>query len=297
MKLTKYILFACTALFMVSCGDSDEWNTDSNVTVQMAQAKINTRENKKYFNVPLEVLGQTNGPIRVTVDVTEISDNPAVENVNYIITSNTVVIPNNDSEVSIEITPVNDRVINEDRVFIVSIVNAEGAKIGEQNSTEITLRDDDSIPYEAIQGTWTFKYTSGFQGGGTGSFEATIYGIEDDNDPLYNHVLYMSGWDGSEDLVSEVAFSVVKETNEVALRFDFGQKLGKLKLNVGDCDIKLLGCDGYYLYEQGSWTAMADPTYTNITFSPNEGFYLEASLEGEVLGGILLPLSITMTRE
>lgn len=279
MKLTKYLLFACSALVLASCGNDDNWNTANDVTVQMANATMQTKENKNLFNVPLEVIGKANGPIRVTVDVTEVSENPAVENVNYIITSNTVVIPDNDSEVFIEIAPVNDDEINENRIFIVSIVDAEGAKVGEQNSTEITIRDDDSMPYEAIQGTWQYTFS---EDGDNDAFTMTLEGVDDEN-ILYDHVLYLSGWGKNNDMSAVVNFTADEETGEAIIEIPYGQILGKAEFgNLGECEVELFGYDGTYIYEEGSAIGTTAPKYKTIAFDPSEQFLLGVLYGGKV---------------
>ncbi len=108
MKLTKYLLVACSALLFAACSDNDDWNTDGNVTVQFTSATVKAKENADLFYVPLEVTGKTNGPIRVTVDVAATTESPANEDEHYILTSKTVVIPNDSTEVSLEFAAVND---------------------------------------------------------------------------------------------------------------------------------------------------------------------------------------------
>lgn len=294
MKLTKYLLFACSALVLVSCGNDEDFNTANDVTVQMANATISTKENKKLFYVPLEVVGKANGPIRVTVEMTPASENPADEDKHYLATSKTVIIPDNDATVSIEFAPVNDKEINEDRAFKVSIVKAEGAIIGEQNSTEVIIRDDDSMPYEAIQGEWTLSYINA-SSGSAGSFKITLEGVEDDN-ILYEHVLYATGWGGSSGLTAEVGYSIDDETGEVTLDFGYGQTLGQESFSgLGTCDVVLFGYNGN-LISQGSCQAIVDPKLRTATFDPTDIIYLIVSAEDGLYGWIPLA-DMGMSRE
>ncbi len=285
MKLTKYLLIACSALIMAACSNDDDWNSASDVTVQMAKAELKTRENKKLFNVPLEVVGKANGPIRVTVEMAPMTENPANEDKHYYVTSKTVVIPDNEANVSIEFAPVNDKEINEDRVFKVSIVKVEGATIGEQNSTEVIIRDDDSLPYEAIQGSWNCTYIDIFRGTNE-SFEMTITGVEDDEDILYGRALYFSGWGGAANLTAEVEYNYIEESGEVELEFVYGQNLGQLDFDgIGKCDVDLYGCDGNSFFKSGSCVATVDPKLQTITFEYQDGFFLAVISNGEYLGG------------
>lgn len=284
MKLTKYLLFACSALVLASCGNDENFNTANDVTVQMANAVQRTVENRKLFNVPIEVVGKANGPIRVTVEMTPASENPANENEHYLPTSKTVVIPDNETTVSIEFAPVNDRNINEDRVFIVSIKNAEGAKIGEQNSTEVIIRDDDGLPYEAIQGVWTFNAIDFFDGTNV-TFDMSLEGVDDTN-ILYEHALYVSGWMGMSDLVAEIGYSYDEESGETTLDFTLGQTLGQVNFTgLGKCDVVLYGIIGGGLATQGALQAIVDPKLQTITFDPEEGIYLGVVSNGQYMGG------------
>ena len=128
-------MLACSALLVTACSNDDDWNTDGNVTVEMKNATMKVKENAGMFYVPVEVTGEANGPIRVTVDVTEASVSPAVEDEHYILTTKTLNIPAGETEVSLEFVPTNDMEINDDRVFTVTIVSVEGAKLGEIKST------------------------------------------------------------------------------------------------------------------------------------------------------------------
>ncbi|MDE6288908.1 MAG: hypothetical protein K2M00_09015 [Muribaculaceae bacterium] len=294
MKLTKYILVACLGLSVAACSDDTKWNTDSNVTVEMAQASVKVMENRDVFYVPLKVTGKTNGPISVTVDVAEAAVNPAVENVNYYVTSKTVVIPDNETEVKIEFTTVNDKEINEDREFTVTIAKVEGAKLGEVVATVVTLRDDDGIPYEAIQGVWDLNGMDLFDNVPT-SQKITIYGIEDDQDPAYGKVLYFSGFAGSQDLKIEVSFSYVEAEQKGYINIPLGQVMG-IYNKTYECQFWMVS--GQYVYPDGVISATVNSDLNEITFDldPDAGFYIPAFKDGQNLGGLDGMYSISMSR-
>lgn len=296
MKLTKYILVACLGASMVACSDDTKWNTDSNVTVEMAQATVKVMENRDVFYVPLKVTGTTNGPISVTVDVAEAAVSPAQENVHYYVTSKKVVIPDNETEVKIEFTAVNDKEINEDREFVVTITKVEGAKLGEVVATVVTLRDDDGIPYEAIQGKWTLSGISAFDGAEE-SNTITISGLEDD-DPAYGKLLYFSGFCGSPDLTAEVAFTYVEAEQKGYLSIPLGQNIGQIELNVGVCDCQIWSLNGTSVNDEGVISATVDSDLNEITFDldPSAGYYIAVFQGGEYLGGLEALASLTMTR-
>ena len=54
MKLTKYLMLACSALLVTACSNDDDWNTDGNVTVEMKNATMKVKENAGMFYVPVE---------------------------------------------------------------------------------------------------------------------------------------------------------------------------------------------------------------------------------------------------
>lgn len=280
---------------MASCGNDDDWNSAADVTVQMANAEMKAKENANLFYVPIEVVGQANGPIRVTVQVSEYSENPAKENVHYILTSNTVVIPDNDTKVSLEFAPVNDMDINDARLFVVTIVNVEGAAIGAQNTTVVTIADDDSLFYEALQGTWTFNYTDLFDDT-PGSFKMTLVGVDEGTDD-YEKILYFSGWGGASNLVAAVGYNYDEDTKEILLEFPYGQTLGQLNFTgLGACDVVLTGCDGNGYFTSGSCFATVSEDLKTITFDPFDGFYLLVVSNGQAKGGWNGYMEISLTR-
>ena len=142
MKLNKIFAVALAALTMTACSDDDklELNTASGVSVAMEDATFTIGENVDLFNVPIEVTGEANGIITVTVQVKEGPANPddlehptqpAKEDVNYIITSKTVNIPAGSKTFGIEIRNNWEQgVINDDYVFELTIVDVKVASFG-----------------------------------------------------------------------------------------------------------------------------------------------------------------------
>lgn len=206
MKFIK-ILAACLAILpMTACSDSDEFNTESGVSVELAQSEITVRENTGIFNVPIKLDGKTNGNVRVTIKVEGTGENPASPfeekdgkwSGNFIVTSKTVNIPEGVSEVNIEINTKDDFDENPDRTFTVTIVSAEGATIGNIASTIVTLKDNDSIPYEKIQGDWNFNFISQADPDKKAtSWNVSIKGF-DEKSPNYGKLLNLDGLTGQE---------------------------------------------------------------------------------------------------
>lgn len=217
MKYIKLLMFmAAVTLFGACSSDDDSWNTASDVTVSMGQNAYQTKENAGIFQLPIVVSGETNGNVYVTVEVKEYGSNPAKEDVNYYVTDKTINI--SEGQGSVEIETVDDDDINNERTFEVTIVDAKGAKIGENASTVITLRDNDSEFYDKLQGKWTLTgvNTSGQQI----SWTVTITGATDEADADYNKTLYISGINGDSSCEAELTFNFDKETKTGSVSFE-----------------------------------------------------------------------------
>lgn len=268
MKLTKYLLLACAPLLFAACGNDDDWNTDGDVTVEMAKATMQVKENVSMVYVPLQVNGTANGPIRVTVEVTEDATTPAVEDEHYVLTSKTVVIPDNDEQISLELALTNDLEINENRIFTITIVNVEGAAIGQQNTTEVTIVDDDSMFYEALQGEWTFACKD--SKGADVTYKVTVSGFDEGEDG-YEETLYMSGLQGYNWVVTELTYAYDKDTNTISLSIPCGQVIAtEVNFGLGGLnDVVFATIDGGYVYFNGEVESVVDANLRKITFDPD----------------------------
>lgn len=291
MKLTKYLLLASAALFLGACSNDDDWNTASDVTVQMAASSMSVIENADLFYVPVEVVGKANGPVRVTIDVTEGSSNPAVADKHYIVTSKTVTIPNDKTEVGIEIAATNDMDMNGDRHFTISIKSAEGAKIGAQATTDVTIRDDESIPYESIIGTWKFS-ALGFFDDAPQKYSVKIVGVSEGN-PDYNKKVYIQGLMEEGSLVAEVDFNYDEDSQEITLDIPLGQILGVYNKAY---DVMLLSVSGQYLVDEGFITATVSADRKSIEFDPEDVMFFGAFQNNQYLGGLDGSYAISLTR-
>lgn len=294
MKLTKYLMLGVAGFLFTSC-NSDEYNTAGDVTVEMEYATLSVKENRGIVNAPLVLKGKTNGPVVVTVDVTEVSSSPAQENVHYLLTSNTVVFPNDSAQVGIEFSLVNDMEINEDRAFIIQIVKAEGAKIGTQNTTEVTIRDDDGLFYEALQGEWTMNEMNWFDESPE-SFKLTITGVDEGEDG-YEKTLYISGWSGftGANLLTVTAeYYYDMASNEITIELPYDQMIGTYG---GQYEIYLYGVspDGY-LMDEGALVGTVSSDLRTIEFYPDDTIILYAWTGSSWAGGLDAYYEMKMTR-
>ncbi len=160
MKLNKIYAIALAALTLTACSDDDDtsYNTASDVTVSMEEATMSVPEdNSGIINVPVVVSGKANGIIKVTVEVQGVGSNPAKADEHYILTSDYIYIPDDQTDGNIEFHATGDDEINENREFSIKIVNVEGAKVGTQATTTVTLVDDDHLIPGALaklEGQW-----------------------------------------------------------------------------------------------------------------------------------------------
>lgn len=198
MKFSKYIAIAISGLALVGCSDKDNVNTASGVTVEMAKASIEVKENTGLFHIPVVVTGEPNAPVKVEVKVETVGVNPAVpfENQNgtwagnYIVTSKTINIPADEKTASIEINTVDDKDENDDRTFQITIVAADGAQIGTTSTCVVTIKDNDKVPYEKVQGSWTLSFID--VNGNPANTPVSIEGYEE-SDKNYGNLLSLCG--------------------------------------------------------------------------------------------------------
>ncbi len=189
MKYIKLLMLLAVVTFFGACSsDDDSWNSAADVTVSMKDSTMVIKENMGLTNVPIEVKGKTNGNVYVTLAVKEVGKKPAKEDVHYYITDKTISI--SDSIGYVEVEPVDDDEINDDRTFEITIVEAKGAKIGNA-TTQVSLKDNDSQIYEKLQGKW--KLTGVSRQGAPMESVVKIIGASDEKDGDYNHTLYLTG--------------------------------------------------------------------------------------------------------
>lgn len=167
MKYVKIFALSLAALSLTACSDKEDYNSASGVTVEMAQNEITVRENQGLFNVPIKVTGEANGPIKVHVKVEGTGNNPAhlfqesngTWSGDFIVSSYDLNIPAGTSSVDVEINTVDNTDENENKTFAVTIESVDGASAGSLTSTTIIIKDNDSFPYDKVQGNWRLTFT------------------------------------------------------------------------------------------------------------------------------------------
>ena len=229
------MLLAVVTFFGACSSDDDSWNSAADVTVSMKNPTMVIKENMGLTNVPIEVKGKTNGNVYVTLAVKEVGKKPAKEDVHYYITDKTISI--SDSIGYVEVEPVDDDEINDDRTFEITIVEAKGAKIGNA-TTQVSLKDNDSQIYEKLQGKW--KLTAVNRQGAPLESVVKIIGASDEKDGDYNHTLYLTGMAVSSSS-ARLSFHYDENKKEGYVAFD---NLGKYNFIEGYDFTKDLGIMG-----------------------------------------------------
>lgn len=189
MKYIKLLSLLVAVLFLGACSDDDvKKNSAADVTVGMGTATISPRESAGIVSLPIKVEGPTNGMVSVTVETREVGSNPAVENTHYYVTTKKINITGSEGYVELEM--VDNEEMNDPRTFEVTIVKVEHAKLNEAaKTTTVEIRDNDSEPYDRLQGTWTMTYKD--YNGAVQTQKVTITGADDPSEYIYNKLLYV----------------------------------------------------------------------------------------------------------
>ena len=271
MKLYKLSAFVLATAIFASCSEEElSWNSSA-ATVSMEQAELVYKENKGMVNVPIVVDGELNGPVEVTVEVAEVGENPAMEDVHYIVTSKTVLIPADATSGKIEFKTVDDADINEARTFVINIKSVNGATVGETASTTVTLKDNDSQFYEKLQGRW--KMTSS-----AGTWNINIIDAEEGEEG-YNEVFQVTGIMGYDwtSMTMFYSYDVATKTGYVYIPFGYIIAEG-VNFGLGGTQDVATGTvvDGYINFDGGilgTW----NEDFTEITFEDKllYGFLLD----------------------
>lgn len=263
MKLTKIFALALSVAALSSCSDDkvEDYpnflgavNTEQGVTVSLPTT-FSANENEQPFYLPVTVNGETNGKVTVTLKVTELTSTPAgtepakqVEHFN--VTSTTINIPAGETVGSVEIYPVWETgVINDDRVFEISIVSAQGATV-ENATCQVTIANIDD-PYTSMCGRWTCTATS-MTNGANVSWTLNVKTV-DPSDEEYGSTLMAWGFAGENDYAIPLTnFSYDLETGTGTVEIGYGHIMSNAFFNYGLDDYAAPFC----LYRTSSGVTM-----------------------------------------
>ena len=272
MKFRKIYALLLTSFLFTACSEEESWNS-SDVTVSMAQEEILVKESAGIFNVPVTVSGELNGPIKVTVEVAEAGENPAMEDVHYIVTSKSIVIPADATSGNIEICAVDDNDINETRTFTVKLISVEGANVGTQSVTTV--------------GLWKMSVNSPYTGAQT--WDVTVIGYDETEDG-YNEILYVTGMMGYDWTQATLLYNFDMNTQKVTLSFALGTMFAE-GVNFGADglnDVYLGTAEGNQMVIEGTIDGECNDDFTTITFDNSKllYFFLAPSGTGQLSGSL-----------
>ncbi len=195
-EIKSYLLLAAVALFTACSSDDASFNSNDGVTLGFADTELVAKESSGFLSIPITIDGKRNGDIKMDIEVVPDETNPAVEDVNYIITTKHLQLLNDTTSsetLNVEIKTIDDTEINDARKFKLKIVNVQGAKLTNQEIA-ITLRDNDAAFFEKFYGKWdiTFSYWNDNDALEEITKTMTISGPSDENDPDYENLLTAS---------------------------------------------------------------------------------------------------------
>lgn len=244
----------------------------------MESPTFSAKESAGSVKVPIKVTGKTNGKVYVTMEVKECGKNPAKKDVHFYVADTTITI--SDEIGYVEYRAVDDKEMNEDRTFQFVIKEAKGAKIGAQNTTTVTIVDNDNAPYDRLQGEWTL---SAKDADGQGdSFTVTItepaqFNEDGTENHEYGKILYMDGFMGlnAGDGINmiKLKFSYNETTMQGYVAFDCSESYTLFTnefTGIGEADVKVRNADDSNSPLFGSW----DSDFTTVTFTPGSGIML-----------------------
>lgn len=279
MKYFKLFLLVAAIAFFGSCSDDKETqNTNSDVVVEMESPTYSAKESAGSVKVPIKVTGKTNGKVYVTIEVKEYGNNPAKEDVHYYVADKTITI--SDEIGYVEYRAVDDKEMNEDRQFQFVIKEAKGAKIGAQNTTTVTIVDNDNAPYDRLQGEW--KLSAKNPDGQNESFTVNItepaqFNEDGTENREYGKVLYMDGFmdlsAGNGVNMIKLNFSYNDKTLQGYVAFDCTETYTWFTnefTGIGEADVKVRNADNSNSPLFGNW----DSDFTTVTFTPGSGIML-----------------------
>lgn len=232
MKFKYLAILSLGAVAFAACSDDDaNYNTNKDVTVELAQSSIRVSEdqlsNTAYNYIPVTVKGETNGPVRVTIEVAPYGSDPAEADKNYVFTSYSINIPAGETTGQFQYYPKGNDVINPDLSFEVKIVNVEGASVGANNSTVVTLVDNEGlipIYYPGIAGAWNGVFES--ESDGPLPLNVTIQTVAEGQDGYGTKVHFLNFPDAG--MQCDGKFSIDGVAQEIYVAVSSGQLLGQM---------------------------------------------------------------------
>lgn len=288
MKLSNIFTIGLAALTLSACSSYDphesvssiKLNSASGVVVSMEDTELQFPEDRvssaTYYNIPVVVTGNPNGAVKVQVNISATSESPATEGENFIVTSKTIYVSPDSHVANVEFYPVGDRVINDDRQFVVTIEKAEGAEIGTASSTLVSLLDNDLIIsqlYPTIEGDWIWSYE-----GDLGANEDAVYfNTFEEGTPEYdNREFQIIGYMGNQNSAFKATFDYDAVSQQAVIAVPLGQYVMTTSFTgLGAMDVYTGYYTGSSWDDKGPVLAYSNRTSDNIIrFSFSQAIWL-----------------------
>ncbi len=221
MKLSKIFVLASAVMAFTACSEEAEWNSEKNATVGMQKSELTVSEASGLFEVPIAVTGKRNAPVEVTVEVTPVEATEksltAEEDKHYLVTSKVVKVAAEDNTGRIEIKAEDDAEINLNRQFRVTVISVKGATIDAENSsTIVTLKDNDSNPYDRLAGAWSMQVISDYDG--PLAWDVTVI-TDAEGGSAYEKYAIVTGLTGYDFMTARLNYSYDAETETGSVGF------------------------------------------------------------------------------
>lgn len=226
MKLNKIFAIALAALTMTACSDDEAGiNSASGVTVSFEQAMLTVNEADGLVRVPVVVSGNTNGVVSMNITVAENGSSPATADENYLLSDKHLTIGPGESVGYVEFLVVNDRFLNDDRKFTITISSVDGATKGQLTSCLVTIADNDATLYGRLQGDWTMNAFDPFEDGEVAvKCKTTITGLKE-GDIGFGETLFINFNQSGTDYTVQASLGVASDGVTPVLKVALGQAM------------------------------------------------------------------------
>lgn len=274
MKFSKIFAIALAAATMTACSDDDNGlNSASDVTVDFEGATMEVNEDQDFFEIPVMVTGETNGDIKVTIEVEApetVNDQTAVENEQFMITSYTITIPQGKAVGAFEVRNLWEQgVVTPDKTFKVKITKVEGAQIGSIATSAVTIINIDNT-YTSLLGRWTLSATN-FKTGDPVSYVVTFSMPSSPEPEEVGHLICAFNYQEDADMFIPIWFDINENNGKVEyVGIPLDNLTSNYYYNFGDPVGNALLCTSSIYnnswVQQGTIDGEINEEYTEITF-------------------------------
>lgn len=224
------------------------------------------KESDAPFYIPINVAGTTNGKVVVTMEVSEATageDTEVAKEVeHYNVTSKVVNIADGESTGYVEVYPIWEQgVINNDRVFNITITGAQGAQVS--NATcQVTIANVDDA-YTMMLGKWKFT-AKDFD---DEDYSCTLtFTTPSADDEYYGKEYYAVGIDGESAMLIPFNFEYDAATEKVTMSIQVDSYACSSVFNFGSFYGVFMGASAHP--EMGEDIPVTVTDYSEISVAP-----------------------------